>query len=199
MSDVIKKQKLPTHAICIDWETSGSAWGQDSTIDYQGLSFGAAIFRLSDFEIVDTLYCEIQFDESKYKWSDQAQNIHGLTREHLAANGMSQEDAAVALMSLYIKYFAPDEYVYILGHHVDFDIEFTKQLLVPFGIMFNIGATRIDTSGAGLIMFGIHKSEDLFQFLGLPPRQTHNALEDVLLTVQAAKNMRLISNAALGI
>lgn len=199
MSDVIKKQKLPTHGICIDWETSGSAWGQDSTIDYQGVSFGAAIFRLADFEIVDTLYCEIKFDESKYKWSEQAQKIHGLTREHLAANGMSQEDAAVALMSLYVKYFAPDEYVYILGHHVDFDIEFTKQLLVPFGIMFNIGATRIDTSGTGLIMFGIHKSEDLFQFLGLPPRQTHNALEDVVLTVEAAKNMRLIANAALGI
>lgn len=199
MDNIYKKQKLPTMAIAIDWETSGSAWGQDSTIDYQGVSFGAAIFRLSDFEIVDTLYCEIQFDESKYKWSDQAQKIHGLTREHLAANGMSQEDAAVALMSLYVKYFAPDEYVYILGHHVDFDIEFTKQLLVPFGIMFNIGATRIDTSGTGLIMFGIHKSEDLFQFLGLPPRQTHNALEDVVLTVEAAKNMRLISNAALGI
>ncbi len=194
---VLKNQKLPTHGICIDWETSGSAWGEDSTINYQGVSFGAAIFRLDNFEVVDTLYQEIKFDATKYLWSDGAQKIHGLTREHLEANGVTPEEAAVELMSMYVKYFSPDEYVYILGHHVDFDIAFTEQLLKPFDIMFKIGATRIDTSGTGLIMFGIHKSEDLFNFLGLPARTTHNALEDVLLTVEAAKTMRMITESVL--
>lgn len=192
------QRPLPTHGIAIDWETSGSAWGQDSTIDYQGIAFGAAIFRLADFEPVETLYQEIKFDDSKYKWQDGAQRIHGLSREHLAANGVTQEEAAVALASLVIKYFAPDEYLYILGHHIDFDIAFTEQLLNPFEIMFKIGATRIDTSGTGLIMLGIHKSDELFDTLGLPARTTHNALEDVILTLQAAKTMRAIANAALG-
>jgi len=193
------QKPLPTHGLAIDWETSGSAWGTDSSIDFQGISFGAAVFRLADFEPVETLYREIKFDDTKYKWQDRAQQIHGLSREHLEANGVTQEEAAVDLASMYLKYFTADEYVYILGHHIDFDIKFTEQLLKPFDIMFNIGATRIDTSGTGLIMFGIHKSEELFQFLGLPPRETHNALEDTLLTLQAAKTMRQISNAALGI
>lgn len=193
------QKPLPTHGIAIDWETSGSAWGSDSSIDFQGISFGAAIFRLADFEPVETLYREIKFNDTKYQWQDRAQQIHGLSREHLATHGVTQEEAAIDLASLYLKYFAPDEYSYILGHHIDFDIKFTEQLLTPFDVMFNIGATRIDTSGTGLIMFGIHKSEELFQFLGLPARTTHNALEDTLLTLQAAKTMRQISNAALGI
>jgi DNA polymerase III epsilon subunit-like protein len=192
-----KQKKLPQWGFAIDWETSGSAWGRDSTIDYQGVSFGAVVFTLDTFEPVDSIYREIKFDASKYKWSIEAERIHGLSREHLEKNGVSSEDAAVALMEMFVKYFAPDEYIYILGHHIDFDIKFTKQLLEPFGIMFNIGATQIDTAGTGLIMFGIHKSEDLFQFLGLPPRTTHNALEDAMLTIQAAKMMRLISNSAL--
>jgi hypothetical protein len=193
----ITQRPLPKFGFGIDWETSGSTWGSDSTVDYQGLSFGAVIFDLATFEPVDQLYCEIKFDDAKYKWSDGAQKIHGLTREHLAANGMTAEDAAVALMSMFVKYFAPDEFVFILGHHADFDIKFTAQLLEPLGIMFKIGATIIDTAGTGLIMFGIHKSEDLFQFLGLPARTTHNALEDIILTLQAAKVMRSIADAAL--
>ncbi len=194
---VLKNQKLPNYGFAIDWETSGSAWGEDSTVNYQGVSFGVAIFRLDDFEVVDTLYQEIKFDATKYLWSPQAEKIHGLSQTHLAEHGVEPEVAAVELMSMFVKYFAPDEYVYILGHHVDFDIAFTEQLLKPFDIMFKIGATRIDTSGTGLIMFGIHKSEDLFNFLGLPARTTHNALEDVLLTVEAAKTMRMITSSVL--
>jgi DNA polymerase III epsilon subunit-like protein len=193
------QKSLPTHGLAIDWETSGSAWGEDSSLTYQGISFGAAIFRLADFEPVETLYREIKFDDSKYKWQDSAQRIHGLSREHLEAHGVTQEAAAVDLATFYLKYFAPDEFVYILGHHIDFDIKFTEQLLKPFEVMFQIGATRIDTSGTGLIMFGIHKSDELFTFLGLPERTTHNALEDTLLTLQAAKMMRTISNTALGV
>jgi len=193
------QKPLPKYALAIDWETSGSAWGQDSTIEFQGVSFGAVIFDLATFEPVDTLYREIKFDASKYKWQLQAQKIHGLSQEHLEANGVDLETAAIDLVSLYLKYFEADEFVYILGHHIDFDIKFTEQLLEPLKIMFKIGATRIDTSAAGLIMFGIHKSEELFQFLGLPPRTTHNALEDALLTLQAAKMMRTITESALGV
>lgn len=193
----LTQRPLPKYGFGIDWETSGSCWGGDSTIDHQGISFGAVVFDLRTLEPVETLYCEIKFDDSKYKWQEGAFKVHGLSREHLAANGMTAEDAAVALMSMFVKYFAPDEKIFILGHHTDFDVAFTKQLLEPLGIMFQIGATVMDTAGAGLINFGIHKSEDLFQFLGLPPRTTHNALEDILLTLQAAKTMRAIFDAAL--
>lgn len=193
----LTQRPLPTHGICIDWETSGSSWDDDSTTHYQGVSFGAVVFELATFDPVDQLYQEIKFDPTRYKWSDGAQKVHGLSREYLEQNGVSQEEAAIALMEMFVKYFAPDERVFIIGHHTDFDIKFTQQLLSQFGIMFQVGATIMDTSGTGLIMFGIHKSEDLFQFLGLPARTTHNALEDVLLTLQAAKTMRAIVDSAL--
>jgi len=193
----LTQRPLPKYGFGIDWETSGSAWGEDSTIDYQGVSFGAVVFDLATFEPVETIYREIKFDATRYKWSEGAQKVHGLSREHLEANGVTQEEASVALMEMYIKYFAPDERVFIIGHHTDFDIKFTQQLLEQFGIMFQVGATIMDTAGTGLINFGIHKSEDLFQFLGLPARTTHNALEDILLTLKAAQTMRAIFNAAL--
>lgn len=193
----LTQRPLPKYGFGIDWETSGSSWDDDSTKDFQGVSFGAVVFELATFEPVETLYREIKFDETKYKWQASAEKVHGLSREHLAANGVSQEEAATALMEMFIKYFAPDERVFIIGHHTDFDIKFTAQLLDQFGIMFQIGATIMDTAGTGLINFGIHKSEDLFQFLGLPARTTHNALEDILLTVQAAQMMRAIFNQAL--
>jgi hypothetical protein len=191
------KSKLPIHGIAIDWETSGSVWGDDSTVDHQGISFGAVVFNISTFEPVETLYREIKFDDTKYKWQDGAECIHGLSRSHLAAHGVDSVDAAIDLMTMFTKYFSPDESVFILGHHTNFDIDFTEQLLKPHGLMFKIGATIIDTASAGMINFGIHKSNDLFEFLGLPPRTTHNALEDILMTLQAAKNMRSIFDSAL--
>lgn len=192
------QKPLPKYGFGIDWETSGSVFGGDSAKEYQGVSFGAVIFDLATFEPVETLYHEIQFDETKYKWSEGAEKIHGLTRAHLAAHGVAPEEAALDLMTMFVKYFTADELVYFLGHHCEFDFAFCEQLLVPLGIMFN-SFTRIDTSGIGLVMFGIHKSDDLFEFLGLPERTLHNALEDILITLQAAKTMRQISNAALGI
>lgn len=191
--------KNPTFGLCIDWETSGAEWGGDSTKSYQGLTIGLVIYKTSNFEIVDTLYLEIKYDASKYKWSTEAEKIHGKTREYLAENGMSQEEAAIELMNKILEYFAPDEDILFMGHNVDFDIGFTKQLLEPFGLMFKISHRRLDTAGTAYIVLGIHKSEELFQFLGMPDRQMHNALEDAIYTVWACERMKLLMNSALGI
>lgn len=189
--------KLPLRGLCLDFETTGSIFGGDSTAVYQGISFGAAIFNLKDFTIVEELYREIKFDETKYKWNSNVERIHGLTREHLAEHGIDQEQAAVDLVSMLIKYFAIDEPIYFLGHHADFDISFMKQLCEPYGIMPQIAITKLDTASTGLIMFGIHKSDELFDFLALPKRSTHNALEDVRLTIEACRRMKMIAQAAL--
>jgi DNA polymerase III epsilon subunit-like protein len=191
--------KNPTFGIAIDWETSGSEWGGDSTKSCQGISMGLVIYKTSNFEIVDTLYLEIKFDASKYKWSTDAEKIHKLSREHLAANGITQEEAAVELMNKLVQYFDPSEDILFMGHNVDFDIGFTKQLLEPFSLMFNISHRRLDTAGTAYIVLGIHRSEDLFTFLGMPERQMHNALEDAIYTVMACERMRLLMNSALGI
>jgi hypothetical protein len=88
------KTGLPARGICIDWETSGynpPREMQGHFIGYadkhQGIALGAAIFDVETFEVIDTFYVDIKFDESKYIWSDGAEKIHGLTREYLNKNG----------------------------------------------------------------------------------------------------------------
>jgi len=186
--------------LCMDWETSGASFGGDSTIDYQGLTFGAVIFNMKTFEIVDTLYVELKFDETKYKWSPEAEKIHGKTREHLAAHGVDAEVAAEELLNFIAKYIPLEEDIFFLGHNREFDVGFTKQLLNQFGVMFKLCDMRVmDTSGIGHVVFGIYKSDELFKFLGLPDRTEHNSLEDAIYTVMSCERIRMLMNSALGI
>lgn len=191
------KQKTPAMGLCIDWETSGADWDGDSSITYQGVSFGAVIFNTTTFDVVDTLYCEIRFDESKYKWNDSAEAIHGLSREYLTANGMTREDAAVALAEFVLKYFGPDPTVMFLGHNGGFDIKFTRQLLGEFEIMFKLHHVQLDTASTGFITLGLFKSDLIFEALCLEERAKHNSLEDALYTVESCKRIRQLVNIAL--
>lgn len=204
----IVKQNTPKFGLCIDWETSGSTWGGDSSIDHQGVSFGAVVFDLATFEPIDTLYREIKFEQSKYTWSIEAQNIHGLSREYLETNGVSQEEAAVDLVDLILKYFGTEK-VLMMGHNANFDISFTKQLLKSIDFEFgtikpieevpfiNLHHVLIDTACIGLVTMGLFKSDLLFDSLGLTERTLHNALEDALMTVEACKRIRLLVEASL--
>jgi DNA polymerase III alpha subunit (gram-positive type) len=188
---------VPTKAICIDWETSGSTWGGDSSILHQGISFGLVVFDTRTFDPIDMIYHEIKFDSSKYKWSNEAQAVHGISREYLEQNGISQEDAAVAMVEILLKHFGPDPTIMFLGHNVGFDVLFTKQLLEPFELMFKTHNVLLDTACTALITMGIHKSDLVFEALGLEERQMHNALEDCLMTIEACKRIRMIFEAGL--
>lgn len=203
------KQLNQTFGLCIDWETSGSTWNGDSSILHQGLSVGAVVFKLADFSVVETLYHEIKFDSTRWKWSDEAQAIHGLTREHLEANGVSREEAAVNLAEFILKYWGPTSKVMFLGHNAAFDILFTNQLFEELDIEFSIQPVTkrsgwiqlhhviLDTSSVGFINFGVHKSDLLFDKLGFDERGSHNALQDALQTVEACRMIRAITTEAL--
>lgn len=199
------KKYKDQRALCLDWETSGSEWGADSSVEHQGVSFGAVIFDTATLLPVKTLYREIQFDPNlglawqgkQYKWSEEAQAIHGLSRERLATSGVTQADAAIDLAELILEYFDPQRPILFMGHNVDYDIRFTEQLMQPYEIMFKVAHTKLDTSGAAWINFGIHKSNDMFDFLGLQEREEHNALEDALMTLEAARRMRMLAQSAL--
>ncbi|MEM2159620.1 MAG: hypothetical protein QXN55_01545 [Candidatus Nitrosotenuis sp.] len=196
------KQKKPTFGLAIDWETTGINWGNhDKTAEiYQGISYGVAIFRWKDFEIIDTLYREIKFIDSEYKWDDGAAKIHGLSREHLEKNGVTQEEALCDLIEFAEPYFgSPLSNIWFLGHHIDFELKITDHLFKKFGIDLDINNMfKIDTVGASMIAFGDYKSEALFQRLGFGERTIHNALDDVVKTVQAAQAIHLLVQAGLG-
>jgi DNA polymerase III epsilon subunit-like protein len=180
---------VPQFGLAIDWETSGFS---PPPVDYaefhQGLSFGAIIFDVRSLEAVDEIYLEIQFNE-KYRWEAGAERVHGMTREHLAANGVPQEVAAAELCNMIIKYIGTED-VMLLGHRVHFDRSFTQQLTKSIGIDLSYHPTVIDTASMATVLMEMSKSEDVFQTLGLPPRGKHNALEDIRYTLQSVKRMK---------
>lgn len=181
---------VPAFGLCIDWETTGSNFGGDSSIEYQGIALGAAVFSLKTFEIKSTFKIYIKFDPTKYKWTDKAQEIHGITKEFLEENGVTQEEAAIEFASFLLDHFGPSPKIMVLGHNIHFDIAFTKQLLEPFELMFTIHHVQLDTACAGLIAIGQYKSDFLFDIFGLPKRGDHDPLEDVKYTLAVAKGIR---------
>lgn len=188
------------YGLAIDWETTGSNFGGDSTIDYQGIAYGAVIFDTETFEPVESLYRELQFDDTKYKWTDGAEKIHGLSREHLAANGIPREEALCDLLELIMKYIGTESKIMFLGHNVDFDIMFTQQLADDFEVELKVHHVKLETSGTGFILSGKYKSNDVFElFTGRVREGAHNALDDAMITLETARNMRLIASEVLGV
>jgi DNA polymerase III epsilon subunit-like protein len=187
-------QRPQKFGLCIDWETSGATWGGDSSKDYQGLSFGAIVFDTDTFTEIESIHHHVKFDETKYKWSDDAQKIHGLTREFLEENGLTQEEAATALLELIAKYFAGSK-VMFLGHNPIFDQRFTNQLLNTVGAEFTterqneelvqieLHHVMLDTSALGFITLGLYKSDALFERMGFEERGDHSALVDARQTL----------------
>jgi DNA polymerase III epsilon subunit-like protein len=199
----------PQFCLCIDWETSGAIWGGDSSTEYQGLSFGAIVFDTETFEPIEELYREIKFDASKWKWSDEAERIHGLSREYLEQNGVSAEEAAEDLVMLLSKYFVGGHKLMLMGHNAEFDRRFTNQLLNEVEFEFSVERKQpdytwialhhvlLDTSPLGFITLGLYRSNDLFEAIGYEKRGDHNSLDDARQTLGTARAIRQLVQVAL--
>lgn len=178
---------IQKRGLAIDWETSGYSI-PDYAKSHQGISFGAIIFDLTDFSIIETLYLEIKFDP-KYTWEQNAENIHGLSREHLEKHGVTQQEAAEQLATLVLKYIGTEKII-ALGHRVNFDIAFTNQLMSSVGFEFNWDPIKIDSAALALTFLGVTRSDELFDIMGMPPRGNHDALEDIVYTLESVKGIR---------
>lgn len=191
MKELMNKSHLPMIGLSCDFETTGSTWGGNSAEKYQGISCGVVAFNTRTFEEIDSMYMEIQFDDSKYEWTKGAEAIHGLSQEHLAKNGLPREDAAIKLAEFILKYCGTEPVV-MMAHNVSFDIDFTNQLLGDFDIPFQSHPCRLDTSGMSFICLGINNSNKVFEFFGLEERIAHNALEDARLVLEVARQYHSI-------
>lgn len=189
----------PTLGLCLDIETSGSDFNGNSALTFQGISYGLIIFNTRTFEIVDELYIETQFDETKYKWSNDAQKIHGLSREYLAANGLSREEACIKVMEFLLKHLGPNPKVMVLGFNTTFDIDFMKQLFNDHGCEFTNHHVILDVAGMSFLCFGTYKSDHVFEIFGNEKRGNHNALEDARITLDVAQQYNLIFKDLMGI
>lgn len=180
---------VPKFGLAIDWETTGFSM-PGYTSKHQGISFGAIIFDTASLDAVETIYHEIKFKD-KYEWSTRAEQIHGLSKEHLAKHGIEQEQAAEILINLVFKYMNTED-VLLMGHRVGFDRAFTDQLTDTVGIRLPIHPTTIDTASMATILLETSNSEEIFTMLGLPARGKHNALEDIQNTLQSVRKMKEI-------
>ena len=188
-------------SIIIDWETSGSDFNGNSADHFQGLAFGAIVVDNTTWDEIDSVYCEMQFDGTKYRWSDEAQKIHGLTREYLATQN-TREQACEKFMNLVLDHFSPNDNIMLGGHNRDFDEAFTLQLLNDFGLRLKFHHVKPDSSGLAFVLLGEYKSDVVFGLLaGVNRTGSHNALEDaraVATTFKTMKEVFALGVASLG-
>lgn len=200
-----KKSGLPARGICFDFETSG--YLPPKEIDghfvgyadkHQGVSIGAIIFDLKTLTNISEIYIEFKFDPAN-EWSDEAEKIHGLTREYLNEHGVSQEEGAEKFLNWVLENGIPldDEWL-IMGHNKDFDIAFLHKWLNKLNVMPKIFYRGINTCDVGIAAFGIGKSDLLFERLGFEKRGDHNALDDARMTLAVAQVVREAANIVFG-
>lgn len=190
--------------LAIDCETTGVAINSDdpsydpNTGDtYQAISWGMIVADAQTFEPIEKLYLEIQWDGESV-WDSRTENIHGLTREYLIQNGLTEEEAIVEIANLINRHWGPDVSIRTLGHNVaTFDIWFLKRLARKFGLEFRFGNRHIDTSSIGFATFGTYTSDQLFEEVGLPVRGAHNALDDAQYALSAVKTVRMLFDKCL--
>lgn len=183
-----KKWRPHQYSLMLDWETSGYSY-PDYAAKHQGITLGVIVYELKTLKTMDERYYEIQFDASKYEWDKRAEEVHGISQEHLAANGKPPSEVALDLANLIYKYWAHGD-VTITAYNPEFDIAFTRQLLEPFSVMPGIFFRKLDVSICSALLYGTPYADDLFHLTGLAKRDKHNALEDCQLTLEALRVMK---------
>ena len=199
------------YVLAVDCETTGLCFNADSPAHnpntgerHQAVSWGLVVADAHTLKPIEELYVEVQWNdhsldalEEDKTFGKRAQQIHGLTIEHLEENGVSEEDAVIQIGEMILKYWA-DGNIRLLGHNVaTFDLHFLRDLFRRHGIELKFGSRHIDTSSLGFVNFEVYNSDQLFEECGFDARGDHNALEDAKLALESERVMRLIFQSAL--
>lgn len=204
-----RKTNLPrghfSKILAMDCETTGLNFNSPDPSDgYQSISWGLIVADAKTLKEIDSLYVEIQWDGQSI-WEKRAEQVHGLSIEHLKKHGLPKDEAAAKIAEFVYSYWPPDAQssanrnVRCAGHNVaTFDTWFMRRLLNEFGVMFTTGNRFIDTSSVGWVMLDTYNSDDLFSQLGLGERTEHNALEDARMALQVLKKLKALSTIIIG-
>lgn len=195
--NIIERKRAGTqYILAMDCETSAICKGsrnlatdENNKSRYaQPVSWGLAVLDGNTYEIIDTLYVEIKWD-GKSIWDMGAEAIHGLSREYLEQHGKSEEEALIEIANFIYKYFG-NRSIIALGHNVAFDIAFMQDMYDRHGIDIIFGGRRIDSFSLGHSLLGATSSDELFKLVGLSDRNSHNAMEDIIMTIEAINRIR---------
>lgn len=202
------------YSLWLDWETSGADFKLSYTEQakiYQGIQLGLVVADNETFEEVDSLKLNIKFD-SKYKWEQAAQNVHGITLEFLEEHGVEREVAACAVIEFLLKHFnqnvlflledGPTERnqhrLCLGGHNLEFDIAHLRELLASAGFGLDDHHVKLNTTVIGFHATNLYRSDDLFQLFGAEKRGEHDALEDSRQALAVARGIKKLIVDGLG-
>lgn len=199
------KPDAPQYILAFDCETSGlvsgkysenPAYDADTGEEYQAIAWGVVVVELATLEPVEYISHKIQLHPNM-KWNARAEAVHKISKEQLALEGIPEEEFMVEFCELILKYWGTSTPVIVLGHNVQFDLAFMRRALKRNGLNIHFSNRVIDTNSLGMGLASIASSNEMFEYFAMPPRQAHDALEDILMTLLAAKNFRLIYEAGL--
>lgn len=204
------------YVLAVDCETTGLCFKNPDNDEspvynpttgerHQALSWGFIVARADDFSTVEELYLEVKWNEESLQqrlnnpsFGVGAEKVHGLTFQYLEENGISEEEAVLRIGELILKYFGPENAIKLLGHNVHlFDLAFLRDLFKRHGIPLKFGNRHYDTNSAAFMTFKTWNSDELFEQVGFDARNDHNALDDIKMTLEAARVIRLIFQKAL--
>jgi hypothetical protein len=178
--------------LALDCETSGINYDQSKPVNekYQSVSWGFVVSDMKTMKPIDTLYVEVKWNGVSV-WSNKAEKVHGLSREHLEAHGLSEEDAAAKIAQFIATHFDIEETIITMGHNVGtFDLHFLRDLLYKFGWEFLFSHRCIDTFSLGVVLLDTYDSQTMFDFLQIKRGKVHNALDDALGELESARKMQ---------
>lgn len=177
--------------LAMDCETTGLKMNADDASEgHQAISWGLIVADAKTFKAIEELYVEVKWnDEMKAKraadptFGKKAESIHGLTYEHLEANGLSEDEALLKIGALILKYWG-DTSVRTLGHNVHlFDMPFFRAMFRRHDLKIRFGNRHYDTNSLGFGTTGAFNSDDLFTTMGFEKRGEHNALDDAKMSL----------------
>jgi len=199
--------------LAMDCETTGLIMNEPNPMycpatgeRHQAVSWGLIVADVDTLKPIEKLYLEIKWnDKSKAQqeanpdWGKRAEGIHGLTRQHLEVNGMTEAEAIEEIANkLLMKYWGPTGNIRTLGHNVmTFDLPVFRDMFSRHGIDLRFGNRHYDTNSIGFGTFGTFTSDDFFESTGFEKRGDHNALVDAEQALEATRRIRKIFQKAI--
>jgi len=202
-------------ALAMDTETTGLCFKSDSPVynprtgeRHQTVSWGFIVTDTETFLPKEELYVEIKWNESSIKQREEnpnfgkkAEEVHGLTKEYLDSNGVTEEEAIVQIGNLIIRNWGPESSIVSLGHNVGtFDLPFIRDLMSRYDVPLTFGGRNIDSFSVGLATIKSFTSDALFDTMGvIEHRGKHNALDDAKFALESVRRINTIWNSKVGL
>lgn len=176
--------------VFIDTETGGTDPRKHSL-----LSIGVVVWDKVDGIIAQK---EFYVKNQRYYVTQEAKKINKFDRKK--HNAMAQEPKEVinGLIEFLSNFFPENTGFPLVGHNVQFDINFLKEFFKKNGRSFNnyFAHRSIDTysifkamSIAGMIDKNLNSSSDAFAYFNIKVQKRHSALFDCIATVDLFENL----------